>query len=144
MLTGIVTHVNSACKLLMFAMSAVSGVYALNASTGAQKWYRGFNGEWIGSPSPAVGHDGETIYVADFQVHALDAWTGVEKWAFDVGGSTIFSSTPAESHDGTTIFIGSIVDEQVLRNKVYALDTGIFVGETTSLYTQTTPPLTTT
>lgn len=81
-------------------------VYALDASTGSERWKT-----TIGSPvevSPAISEDG-ILYIGanDGIVYALDSGTGAERWRFETRKATdgIFSS-PAIGVDGT-VYIGA-------------------------------------
>jgi outer membrane protein assembly factor BamB len=76
-------------------------VYALDATTGSEKWK--FETGGIVHSSPAVC--GNTVYTGswDNHVYALDATTGSEKWKFKTGG--IVHSSPALH--GNTVYIGS-------------------------------------
>jgi glycine betaine/proline transport system substrate-binding protein len=87
-------------------------IYALEATTGKEKWRTNIGVAWSGKSSPAVM--GNTIYVGsqDGHVYALDASTGDVKWKhFTAGG--VYSS-PAVL-DGI-VYIGST------DSYLYALD----------------------
>ena len=96
-------------------------VYALDASTGAQKWSYTTNDAVRFTPT--LSHDGATIFVGsdEHMVYALDASTGAKKWSYATDGIFAQSQSSTLSTDGTTIFVGS------RDNKVYALTTGVIV-----------------
>lgn len=71
-------------------------VYALNAATGALKWFYDTDDGIVGSPAVANG----MVYVGSAdKMQALDALTGARKWAYTSGGNPI-KITPVVA-DGT-------------------------------------------
>ncbi len=85
-------------------------LYALNESSGKERWRFKTGGEV--ESSPAVGRN--LVYVGsdDGRVYALDSATGFERWRFETG-QPVFSS-PAVA--GRAVYVGSRDDN------IYALD----------------------
>jgi len=124
----------------LFVKPYDSAMFAVNATTGAQKWSfvagtgRNDGHTWVSSP--VVSPDGMTVYMGSFddQVYAFDSTTGENKWEFSTGVEKKWEfstagdvrSSPVLSTDGATLFVGS--DD----NRVYALDTGITLPATST------------
>jgi outer membrane protein assembly factor BamB len=85
-------------------------VYALNATTGAEKWTF-TTGDSVSS-SPAVANGVVYIGSDDGNVYALNATTGAQLWTFTTGGDV--QSSPAvangvvyaDSYDGNVYAFG--------------------------------------
>ncbi|MEZ0327010.1 MAG: PQQ-binding-like beta-propeller repeat protein [Fimbriimonas sp.] len=84
----------------IFFVASDGKIYAVNGTTGAQKWQ--VTMEDGGQSSPIIGADG-SVYVGGGSVfYALDKTTGSEKWHFDVqaGFGNDIDSTPVLTDDG--------------------------------------------
>ena len=97
------------CEREVYFGSRNCNVYALDAVTGAERWW--FRDRQPAYSSPAVAN--EVVYVGsgDHSVYALDAASGAERWAFRTGGYVY--SSPAVANGVVYVGVG--------RN-VYALD----------------------
>ena len=98
---------------VVFVGSMDSHLYAINASTGLQKW--NFTAGDAVQSSPALSKDEKTVFVGswDWKLYAIDASTGSQKWAFTTDGDV--ASSPAVSEDGSTVFVGSYGNDPVRR-----------------------------
>ena len=87
-------------------------VYALDATTGDERWRFEARGDILSSPAVVDG----VVYVGskDNYVYALDATTGWESWHLETGGQVLSSPTVVNG----VVYIGS--DD----GYVYALDAG--------------------
>jgi outer membrane protein assembly factor BamB len=94
----------------VFVGSRDNNVYALDASSGDQKWAFETGG-WAWS-APMVVDGIVFVGSGDNNVYALDASSGDQKWAFETGESIYSSPTVVDG----TVFVGSG------DNNVYALD----------------------
>jgi len=99
-------------------MGASGRLYAINAD-GTEKWFNPM-GDPIDNLSPALSHDGQTLYVGvgGNSVVAVDAATGVELWQNRVSqrgpGGTQANRSVVIGADGTLYFAS--------RDGVFALD----------------------
>ena len=95
----------------VFVGSGDGNLYAVDTSTGRQRWKFPTNGAIRSSPRAGLG----LVYVGsgDFRLYAVDAMTGVERWSFKTYGP-VDDSSPVLVDD--TVFCGS------LDHRVYALD----------------------
>jgi outer membrane protein assembly factor BamB len=95
-------------------VGAGSGVVALDAATGHQKWRFETGGDVESSPTLAA--DGTLYFGADdARVYALDSSNGALKWYFAFPDGSDTDSSPALGADGT-VYIGSD------KGTLYALD----------------------
>jgi outer membrane protein assembly factor BamB len=94
-------------------------VYALNATTGALKWFFVFPDGSDTDSSPALGADG-TVYIGSGEgtLYALDGQTGQLKWSFIAVGE--ISGAPALGADATVYF--SAVNSAEAATLTYAID----------------------
>ena len=86
-------------------VGAGSGVVALDAATGHQKWRFDTGGDV--ESSPTLAPDGTLYFGADdARVYALDSSKGTLKWYFEFPDGSDTDSSPALGTDGT-VYIGS-------------------------------------
>ena len=86
-------------------MGAGSGVVALDAATGSQKWRFDTAGDV--ESSPTLAPDGTLYFGADdAKVYALNSSNGTLKWYFAFPDGSDTDSSPALGADGT-VYIGS-------------------------------------
>src|SRR5438270_7268588 len=86
------------------AYFASDKLYALDASTGQQKWAIPTDGFPIGS-SPTVVN--AVVYVASVngKVYALDTKTGQQVWVFPIDNTGVFSMTVVDG----VVYVGSSI-----------------------------------
>lgn len=90
-------------------------LYALDASTGRERWNYATNGPVIGGAATAQGR----VFVpsADGHLYAVSVENGQEQWRFPKAGTVgPIWSTPAVSSDGSRVYVGSF------DHKVYAIN----------------------
>jgi eukaryotic-like serine/threonine-protein kinase len=93
-------------------------VYALNGSTGSNRWE--FATESPISSSPVIGANGYVYIVSsNAKVYALNAQTGAKEWDFQAEGR-VLSKSPALAADGTLYVVSGLCDGHCA--KLYALD----------------------
>jgi outer membrane protein assembly factor BamB len=108
---GVVTYSAPAVVGNVVYLNSFDGVFALNATNGAQLWANGSNELLTGSPAVANG----VVYVGGGfgnEVKALNAANGDQLWSFTTGNQVW--SSPAVANG--VVYIGS------LDNNIYALN----------------------
>ena len=95
---------------VLYIGSVDRNLYAVDASTGTERWRYTADGAVTSSPAVADG----TVYVGsnDMRVHAVDALSGARRWIFDAGA--VIHSSPAV--DQGVVYVGS------RDHNVYAID----------------------
>jgi eukaryotic-like serine/threonine-protein kinase len=94
---------------VVYFVNRGGNLYALDATTGVQKWSIGIGGVFNSSPIIVNG----TLYVGSYSgIYAIDATTGTQKWNFTLGNGVYSTPTVANG-------VVYIVSED---GKLYAID----------------------
>jgi outer membrane protein assembly factor BamB len=86
---------------IFYIGSGDENLYAIDATTGKEKW-RTTKGDWVYS-SPAVANGVVYVGSGDKNLYAIDAVTGKEQWRFATGGRV--DSSPAVANG--VVYVGS-------------------------------------
>jgi outer membrane protein assembly factor BamB len=102
-------------------------IYALNATTGAQKWVSTTGAGVTSSPALALGSSSLLVGSNDHYLYSLDMATGIRLWRYPTGGSV--SSSPAVA-DGRVFFGSQDSGVYALGVKAPQLHVSIVSGKT--------------
>jgi len=108
---GRLTPVVSADNTLVFCASCSNmKLYAVDTTTGKQKWVYSTSGTWIES-NPALSPDSTVVYIGANAsgLHAVYASTGIRKWLMSSKGTV---GNPGVSPDGKIVYV--LIDRELI------------------------------